>query len=1235
MRIDRFDLTAFGSFSNTSLDLSGGNQGLHLIYGDNEAGKSTSLRALIAWFFGIHPRTSDNYLHPNPQLRIGGKLRLLNGKELEFVRRKGTKGTLLKAGTEETLDDSVLLPFLPSAIDENLFTRLYGINHARLLSGGQELLNQSGDLGQALFSAAAGTSSLRLILSNLDAEADELYRPRASNRPVNRAIAAYRESIKKMKSASLPVSEWKGLQKKLADHNLAIAAVEKDIGEKARQKNQLDRLNRVKGALAERRELLGKLDKLQGAPLLAEDFEEQLKIARSSLATARQTISRTKMALANLDQEAANLSVRSELLDNQETILEIYKDLGAVETAIKDRPAQVGKRQQLRNDAQKLLSSVGTRITFEEAHQLRPLINNRKWIIGLAGQHNQLRQDKEKSQKNLKIALRQQQLSGEKLEQQSDSTINLKDLKDIKAVVAAARKAGDLEQRLADAHLQITTKKTACDDELSRLARFSGSLDQLLQLALPTPETIDIYEKQFDELTEEMRDNKRRQEERGEQQTIAKEELEALLLAARVPTIAELEQARTERDSNWQKIRLRYIDGSAETHMQKHSKEEANLPEIYQQGVKLVDQLANELLTAAQQVMKRADLEARLASLQQGLDRVKKGSRAILASREQLQQKWQSIWQPLSIESGSPREMKQWLLRLEKLQTNLQLLNTLQSEAKRLERDCHSHRKTVSLKLQESGITINPEQNSLEAMLNICEQKIEEQESAIAVRRELQRVDSECAAQISSLQEELERIETDQANWLAQWSQAVKGLGLQADVHPEQAVEAFEQLLAFFGKYDSAEESRRRIYGIDLVVERFEKKVLDFATSIRYPTAELNPAIIATRLNRDLTEAREARASLKKITIRQRELTEELEEAEITVDFIKQQLAEMKQQAGVEKEAELESAGEQSRIRRQLSDRLGSIETELSRSGDGLPVVALEEEARSADIDAIDSTLAVVLSELKELHQHRDRLRDERQAVENDISTRDGSGLAALASEDAEHHLATMVSGIEQHLRLRIASVILKQRIEEYRKKNQAPVLATASQLFRRLTLGAYASLRDELDSSGRPILLGVRPDNVEVDIEAMSEGTRDQLYLCLRLATLEQHLGGGEPMPFIVDDILIGFDDNRTRVCLEILTDLAATTQVLLFTHHRRVVELAREIPSDPGIFIHELLLMKLHKDKGDLNEKACNCTIPGSYCGARQPCCRQYLGCYQYRFPCAGDRPGCKRHSFYRLPG
>ena len=90
-----------------------------------------------------------------------------------------------------------------------------------------------------------------------------------------------------------------------------------------------------------------------------------------------------------------------------------------------------------------------------------------------------------------------------------------------------------------------------------------------------------------------------------------------------------------------------------------------------------------------------------------------------------------------------------------------------------------------------------------------------------------------------------------------------------------------------------------------------------------------------------------------------------------------------------------------------------------------------------------------------------------------------------------------------------------------------------------------------------------------------MSSGTRDQLYLALRLATLKWRLETSEAMPFIVDDILINFDDDRSKATLKVLSELSEKNQVILFTHHRQIVETAQSIKSIKGkgtIEIHRL---------------------------------------------------------------
>src|SRR5512136_1813804 len=95
MRINRLDLTAFGPFTNVSLDLSGGSEGVHIVFGPNEAGKSSALLAIRQVFCGIPHHSSDNFVHDHKKLSVGVALRGRDGAVVELIRRKGVKNTLL------------------------------------------------------------------------------------------------------------------------------------------------------------------------------------------------------------------------------------------------------------------------------------------------------------------------------------------------------------------------------------------------------------------------------------------------------------------------------------------------------------------------------------------------------------------------------------------------------------------------------------------------------------------------------------------------------------------------------------------------------------------------------------------------------------------------------------------------------------------------------------------------------------------------------------------------------------------------------------------------------------------------------------------------------------------------------------------------------------------------------------------------------------------------------------
>lgn len=109
------------------------------------------------------------------------------------------------------------------------------------------------------------------------------------------------------------------------------------------------------------------------------------------------------------------------------------------------------------------------------------------------------------------------------------------------------------------------------------------------------------------------------------------------------------------------------------------------------------------------------------------------------------------------------------------------------------------------------------------------------------------------------------------------------------------------------------------------------------------------------------------------------------------------------------------------------------------------------------------------------------------------------------------------------------------------------------------LTRGALVRLEAGLDGD-RPVLQGVREGGARVSLAGMSDGTRNKLCL----GAPPGHAGGllderkVEPMPLVVDDILLHFDDNRAAAALTVLGEVSSRAQVLFFTHHSRLVELA-----------------------------------------------------------------------------
>jgi uncharacterized protein YhaN len=142
---------------------------------------------------------------------------------------------------------------------------------------------------------------------------------------------------------------------------------------------------------------------------------------------------------------------------------------------------------------------------------------------------------------------------------------------------------------------------------------------------------------------------------------------------------------------------------------------------------------------------------------------------------------------------------------------------------------------------------------------------------------------------------------------------------------------------------------------------------------------------------------------------------------------------------------------------------------------------------------------------------------------------------------------------------------LLSRALDEVEQSGGSAMLRRLSAIFAALTCGLYSNVVSEPDDNGKAELVMIQRDFPEErqHIEQLSEGTRDQLFLALRVAAIEDHLTSAEPLPFIGDDILQTFDDDRALAALRVLGELSEHTQVIVLTHHRHVLELATQLPA------------------------------------------------------------------------
>lgn len=1150
MRIRELKLIRYGKFTDRTLALPSCDRDIHLIVGPNEAGKSTVRTAIGDWLFGIPARTPLAFLHPMPDLRVGGTLEKLAsadavGQQLAFDRTKGNKNTL-RTTDDASLSDGALQPWLGS-LQAHAFNRMYALDHTTLVEGGAGILSASDDIGRMLFQSAAGIEHLGDALQKLQAEADALWASRKSgSRIYYQALDAYDTANAEFKKATLRTKDWKAQHDALAATEAALAEARKRDVDIRRQLSRLERIRRVRpmllaldAAQAQRDELLTAGD----IPLLAENADQVLSDARQELVLVAADLQR-------LHQEAEQTQMELDGTQIEQNVLSLSADI----TELNERRLQfrahrtdiVKRSEEIRMEwrrVQELAADLGWPAESEDTVRERlPAAPVRSRIARLLKERVAVTQQLGTATNTLAERQQQMQQAQQVLGRITAGGVH----PGLATAVEQALKLGDHAAALAQWQQEIDGLAQKIDVGLAALGTWRKEPDALM--AMVTPEAAVVQSLIDQHRSDAAESLSQRDTLNAKTEEIARQELELQQFVRDFQPVSleQVQLARRVRDEAWHGI--------------KAAPQALNDRALAFEGhIVDADNLADTRLDRAQHEAARQTKAERIEQL-----RLEQGN---LESRVQVVQARMDArmadWHALTGACGLPQlPLEIAPVWLQQRQGVLDLL----AEKLNAERQLSDRRETA-FKIQQSLWTKLGEDSSGEPAPELAEcvrrarAQMTQADQAQGQRTTLEQQLHDGHSSQVTLQASVQSAQAAWDAWDRSWRAAVLAAGYEATALSDQVeaeIEVMQEVERLLARIRSTRSERIDTMQADL--DGLVATSQGLAERSAPELASHAPEDIALELARRLALAQQAQALASELQSRLKRANNEITAAQQRQLAAQARLAPLMGAAGVEDINALASAIERSVRRREIEQNTASAEGALMQAADGLPVETLRDEIAGVGPDDLKA-------ELEGLTEMSSAVVEEIAALSNNYGTQknafdalDGTDAAAQAESRRQEAIAAMGDSAEHYLKLHTASRLLKWSMEKFRETKQGPMLAKASAIFNGLTLNSFSRLLVDADEA-TPRLFGIRPGGEQVDVAGMSEGSRDQLYLALRLAALELQVDQGLSMPLIADDLFINFDDRRTEAGLKVLGDLSRKMQIVFLTHHEHLVPLAKKV--------------------------------------------------------------------------
>lgn len=1180
MRLRRFDLTRYGRFTDFSVDfgeVQSGKPDFHIVYGPNEAGKSTLRNAFLDLLYGIEKQSAYGFHHPYASMQIGGLIET-NGASHDLVRLKKDKNDLLDAAGQPIAD--IALTTLLGSIDRAGYETMFSLDDDSLQEGGESILKSEGDLGRLLFSAASGLSEFGDIVDKARAETDLFYRPRTRKHGLAEAKIRLRELKDAAASIDVQARDYRDL---VGKETAARELYESGLKQRDDARKTFEHLRRTHDALRPWRKLLGlraDIEPLAALPDIpvgwlaeAQDLLSVEAQVRAECATVRRRMEVLEADLDNLpvDEDliaSANLFARLKESDLRaryiaaDDIANRERDLAAIDADVHRLMERLCR--DTARDPQSLL------LAADRVGTVNDLLD--RWP-GLTNARQSARDEIEKAEDRLDFARKRLETIGD-----GADPVRLEMILETVQGSAHDKTINNLESARDLARREM-------EDAFARLAPWKGAVDLdgdgLNRLVVPQSDQVSQWKSDLENLRQEAADLAREVAARMEEFERLEAEIDAAMLSTGGTDEAAYSRARAKRVAAWQAHRkdlssLVPSKGSKDLKSVRDGLEKS--ADVFEAALSEQDGLSALRFERASDLAHLRQLEAERIRVKAQVVRLKRKSDGLTARRSDLFKPIELVLKASDLPlDWDPGALQAWLELRHSALVKWQAYRSAEDDLDKGQAARSQDAGLLTSELSAAGLTVQ-QPVSLVQLVAMARDEITRARKSAADANSAKRAREEAQRDLAERQRSGERIDEQHAGWMQEWEAALDQTWL-AETGSQQSPAAMRDILLLLSDLATHLEKRNDLtHRIDAMRDdrlRFEQTVEALASACATPFSNEAALQIADELENRLAEALQQKKWRTEKQAEFRDEGEVLRAAEERSQQIENRFDQMRALFPSDSISELLGVLARAGRKMDLVAQIAEVERDLSETlGTGSLAEAETILAGVAnnqiELDHLATQKAATEQTLADMDSHVSSLFHDLKTAETALASVDGDAAVARIEEERRTLLLDIEEKTKTYLNLSIGTMMAENALRIYRDRHRNSMMNRAAEAFAGITAGAFSGLTT-VPGKTSEILLGVRSDGSSIIASEMSKGTRFQLYLALRIAGYAEFADHRMAFPFFADDIMETFDDDRSAETFHLLSGMATRGQVIYLTHHRHLCEIA-EARSQGGVTLHEL---------------------------------------------------------------